>query len=601
MKLRGSLALASCLAASAAMGGGVFGFDPVARPEAAASMYLVPENLLVYRMRQADGLIRQFERRFDGDQTVLKSVGGWGGSIRGEEGTVWHETPDGRQDAAFVFRKGRLKSFDCEGVKKTFPEEGSLPRLSSPVPPLHGSMVDVERRKAEAERLRAKKTIWMGSGRLQFPFQNPNRNGMLYALLTLTALGLLSVRRRRVHVTAVVCATVFGALLLMTGSRSSFLGFALGVLPLGVLHFKAIVRSKAFYSILSVLVVFGAVWFGFHDTKSLSRGLKKTSWSGKIRLELWNAAPRMMADAPGGWGFMQSGHAYVNWYQPMAAAALPGSMMNDHLTALVKVGRTLRFTYLFGWVLLLLLTAVLAVLRRMAYPLGTFAVLAVGGWFNPVLEAWPLWVFPALGAAMAVRSFPWRRWKLLCGIVALAAVVAWSGLASLERRAVAFAGQSPSIQVDESQVMVNGAQPFIWLVDDGFSLGGALSGKDIRLFYAAHPNAPSIGWVRKVEDLPSRPYGRLVLAGASGDAWLKKLMSDVAARANLPEEVVFLSPPFPPQAIPQALFGSCRVKVVVGEFAAAYHEEYANAQPWVELARGAELYIPNWMTHVVGR
>ena len=72
------------------------------------------------------------------------------------------------------------------------------------------------------------------------------------------------------------------------------------------------------------------------------------------------------------------------------------------------------------------------------------------------------------------------------------------------------------------------------------------------------------------------------------------------ARRNLPAEVTFISPPFPPSAVPAGLLSSCRVRLVVGEFAARYDAEYADAPEWVTIVPAMELYIYGWMRYVVG-
>ncbi len=63
----------------------------------------------------------------------------------------------------------------------------------------------------------------------------------------------------------------------------------------------------------------------------------------------------------------------------------------------------------------------------------------------------------------------------------------------------------------------------------------------------------------------------------------------------MPKAIVFPSPPLPPQAVPELLLKSVKVRLVIGEFAAAFFEEYRNPPPWVKVVPGAELYVPNWM------
>ena len=57
----------------------------------------------------------------------------------------------------------------------------------------------------------------------------------------------------------------------------------------------------------------------------------------------------------------------------------------------------------------------------------------------------------------------------------------------------------------------------------------------------------------------------------------------VDVQAKVPKEVVFVSPPFPPPALPEGFLKSCKVSIVIGEFTARYEPEYANPPPWVNV------------------
>ena len=123
--------------------------------------------------------------------------------------------------------------------------------------------------------------------------------------------------------------------------------------------------------------------------------------------------------------------------------------------------------------------------------------------------------------------------------------------------------------------------------------------KDIRGYYVFYPEAPGVGYVRDVAALPKK-VGRLLLGGNAGDAWLRKLSEDPKARESLPEDVVFISPPFPPSAVPQGLLESCHVTLLVGEFVARYDPEYDNPPQWVQIVPAMELYLSGWMKLATG-
>ena len=63
---------------------------------------------------------------------------------------------------------------------------------------------------------------------------------------------------------------------------------------------------------------------------------------------------------------------------------------------------------------------------------------------------------------------------------------------------------------------------------------------------------------------------------------------------------MFISPPFPPSALPEGFLKSCKVSIVIGEFTARYEPEYENPPPWVKVVPAMELYINGWMQYALG-
>ena len=183
------------------------------------------------------------------------------------------------------------------------------------------------------------------------------------------------------------------------------------------------------------------------------------------------------------------------------------------------------------------------------------------------------------------------------GIAALAAIGIQYGL-------MAAGGGKPArgypIHVDKGRVYVKGINPQVWIADDGKALGGVLACKDIRGYYAYDPRTPSVGYVSRVKDLPDN-INRLVLAGEMGDKWMRMMSKGgVDIQTKVPKEVVFISPPFPPSALPEGFLKSCKVSIVIGEFTARYEPEYDNPPPWVKVVPAMELYITGWMQYALG-
>ena len=204
---------------------------------------------------------------------------------------------------------------------------------------------------------------------------------------------------------------------------------------------------------------------------------------------------------------------------------------------------------------------------------------------------------------MAAVPALWRTRKVRWFAFAFAAAIVAAG-ATLLGFAVVGSSQTGRrmlpIRAEQKRVIVKcAAKPDRWLVDDGAVLGGGLTANEIRYFYRRNRKVRGIGYVRNVFDLPHDVH-KVALAGYAGWDFLMGLNDGKFPETfNVPEEILFISPPFPPQAIPELLLKNAKVMIVTGEFAAAFFEEYRNPPPWVSVVPGAELYIPGWMDLVV--
>ena len=604
------------LAVSAADVRGYLGFDPEKEVELAANAYIAQENVILFRMRYPNGSYREFERNF-ARPDVLAGSQGWKGRIMAADRIVVRTGRDPNGDRwEWTFKSGRCVAFGKIGGKKhSFPYDA--PRAApGDVPPFYFGHETAE---LNASAQKVKKGRWKGvdkqvakvlgskwtkSRRLQWPFPNPNENGFLFAGLALLSTVLFFRSRWWIRALGGVFFLVAVMLLVSTASRGSMLALLAGLLPIAGFRLKAVLRSKAVWTLVALVCVALAVWFCTHDVKLFTRGFKgKSTWSNQVRLEMWEKVPQMMVEAPDGWSFTNVGVGYFSWYQDLNELTMPGSLMNEHLTRLAGYGWYGRFGYLFAWIFGLALLAVVAWRTRNAVPLGVWLAFAVAGWFNPVFVNWMLWIVPVAAGGLFLCGQPWQRisrrfavW--MCAGSALAAV---GVLASLYAIGSAAPARGYSIRAAKNRVYVKGDTPRIWVVDDGKALGGILACKDIRGWYVYRPQSPSIGYVRNVEDLPPGKFRRLVLAGDAGDAWMRSMSEGGAEKQrDIPDEVVFISPPFPPSALPEGFLQSCKVKFLVGEFVTRYEAEYQKPPPWVTVVTGMELYHPGWMNFVAG-
>lgn len=579
-----------------------------AQPNVGAS-YFAPENELIFKAVFPDGSAREFERSFAGDGNDLLSVGGWSGRMT-SEGRVSIGGPgrDGVPES-YVYDRGRLVQFikGDSHVEVAYDEVRTAP--PSPYEPLAILEYENAREVAEEYSQRELSGKWVGSGRLAFPYVNPNLNGCLYVEFALFSLALAIVwgTFRGLRMAGLALSVIFMALTVLTGSRGAFLGLMVGGGICGVSRFHELIRSRAFWGVSIAAVVSLICYLVFGGGDMLTRGFSSTGgldWSNALRVDMWKVAPRMMADAPNGWSFCGSGRAYMSWYMPLSYYCLPGSLMNDHLSVLVSGGWFFRFFYIFIYVLIILGGVGLLFLRRNPLPLAVLSAYSIMIWFNPAYSEWFLWILP-LGALYPLVLVVWKaNWKPVLKVLLVSWVLA-SGICAFlyfHGKNAARRGDEIPVKVEGPRVLVNGMAPRIWVVDDGRgALGSTLVAKDIRNYYSVERTAPAMGFVKDFVDLPEKGVERLVLAGKAGNDWLLKLSEDESARRNLPKSVLFISPPFNPSEIPPAVIQFCHPEVIVGEFAARFREEYRGNLPnWVKIIPSMEKYIMLWPSYALG-
>ena len=571
-----------------------------------ALAYFAPENQLFYRMRYADGGYREFQRSLD-DLSRMDGAGGWRVWLTGDGGAVVSgRGKEGRE--RYVFENGRLVSCTLPGGSQSFAYEDERVPPDDAVPPfLFGSIQEKAWHSASFAKTpksanKLLKGKWNKSGRLRWPFDNPNENGFLYASLALLSLYLTMFRRRWFVIAGCLLSIAFLAPLVQTASRGAYLALAVGLAPSAILHFRLLVKSRWTYIALAVVLALAGAWFATHGgTRLLTRGFHgKSSWSNETRLDMWRMAPPMMVDAPDGWK-INAGKAYLDWYEDCSCFTAPGSLINDHLAKMVRMGWPARFAYVFAWSTIFLGLALCARKTRDGVAAGMVAASAVAAWFNPLMINKWLWIAPlaSLVPPLFVERV-WRHWRQWAIAAAVGVVLASAAMGTI----VFLAGRTPrpygvTVRVDGRRVAVRGLNPRIWVVDDGLSLGGAFACKELRAALATNPEAASVGYVRYSDDLPRKGVDRLVLGGAAGDEWLTAVSGSPELQQNIPSEVVFISPPFPPSAIPPALFEAARVKYVTGEFNARYEREFDKPEPFVEIVPGMELYLSGWMRYAI--
>ncbi len=570
--------------------------------QAAAGMedaYFAPDGPTLFKVVLPDGNSYRFEFDFSKPGRLVSSVG-WTGEYE-RSGRVMLKSPSGD---FLEFDRGRLVRFRFAGKEGSFAYDTPRKAPANAVTPL--AMLIYDEKELSKKYIAKEEAVkWAETGRLAFPYVNPNFSGALYAEIALLLLAFAWSRRRNAPVcvvTAVVSAIAV-ACAVWSGSRGALLGLFAGIgigMLFVVLRTGLTIRMAA--SVLAVFAAIVAIAFAVGQD-NLMRGFGGDggmTWSNALRVEMMKAAPRMMADAPGGWLSFGVGKGFTYWYQPLGMVLMSGSLINAHLTWLVGFGAVGRLVYLFTLFAVVWLSFRTAVRESNMVPLTVLTGFAVIACFNPIFAEWGLWVVPALSSIPLLASLR-RIGRKPMAVGLLAAAVSSAVVVYALVLVGSCCDGMPSIAYDGAAVRVGGSRPKTWVVDDGQGvLGGVLVGRDIREHYLNVRHAPAIGYVRSVEDLPASGVERLVLPGKSANDWLLMLSENEKARDRLPKTVVFLNPPFSPSEVPQGVLALCRPKLLVGEFAARYNPEYQTPPSWVSIVPGAEKYLPGWMFFALG-
>lgn len=588
MRLGFTLMIAGAFAAIAAKALDVASGASIS-PASEATAYFAPVNRAVFKVVWPGGGIRELEYDYS-RPGMLRGEENWSGRAVAEA-KIQIDSGDGK--AKYVFDRGRLISSSTENGNREYPYE-----LTRPPPDRSFSSHLVDKADmAKAAKIYSYNELlhkWEGTKRLQFPFINPNQNGVLFAEILFLCLALmLHFRSFSVRVGAGAIGACSLVCLVWTMSRGAWLGAILAFVPFAALRFRSFFRAKWTWlggGILALAFAAWAILFGFDQ---IIRGFESGGWTNAIRVEIWRNVPRMMFDAPGGWGFFGVGPAYLQWYQPLDVLALTPTLINDHFTWMVGWGWCGRFAYLLALFSVFAVSIVAVAHDRKPLPLAMWTLFATAAWFNPIFNKVALWILPVLCSAPLTRSFPWHRTRAVVVTFIITAALAAVSCVGLYFKGEADSLRNGRIRADGRKVLVHGMRPSVWIVDDG-SLGGGLTGKDIREFYSVEHAAPAIGYVSEVADLP-KSVDRLVLSGHAGADWLTMLSENPAARQNLPKSVIFVSPPFPPSAVPEGVQKMCKVKILIGEFAALHDPGYVRPPAWVEIVPGMESYVLRWM------
>ena len=558
--------------------------DLHAEAERFSQMYFAPmDGANFFRLYVPETGMVEFRK--DWRTGGLMGAGGWRAERGKDKGDITVRAPGSQ--IAYTFRKGRPFCMEDSGGKKLQMQFESEPTILGTIP----SMWDGA--KEEALEMVARK--W--PTRFSLFYVNPNHSAVLFAELALLSLFVFLYFRRPYLVGAGAvgfAASVF--LLLKTEGRGGALALAVGaVLLIGFRFFRQGGKVRLFSIAALAIAVFAFLCIGGNVGRiSFSAKNGGDAMSNSARIEKWRHVPRMMVEAPNGWGATRPGRAYSDWYQPLSSSAVTPTLDSDHLTYMTGFGWKGRFLWVFCWAALLLSLIRFAVRGGTSLPAALFFALGVAAMFNPLLHKLSLWAVPVASLLPVAQARPWRNLRDHALPLTLAAAVALSVCAVFF-----FVGRAqsllavPSIHADGNRVCVGSKAPQIWVADDRYSLGWLFAPKEIRHFYSAYPGAAPIGYTDDLVAVPAR-VGRLAVAGRLCREYINRWKK---GKAPIADELIFLSPGMPFRDVPYELRKRCRLSMVVGEFAARYAEVYGklDTSNGVVLTEGSEVYLPGWV------
>lgn len=310
-----------------------------------------------------------------------------------------------------------------------------------------------------------------GYERWQLWFDNPNKAAVFLVELALLGLAMVFAKRRCVSALGYAVFILPSLAMVHTFSRGGLVSWLASVL---IVLWRRI-RESGWNR--RVIIVLGSVFFVLAVamdcglSRRMTDGFSGDDRSVTNRFDVWRMVPQMMHDSPWGWGFGNSGAAYMNWYQPFDRFERYRTLVNSHLTWFVETGWTGTLAWVVAWVILLLLGIIIGLKFRRWTCFANLLCLAISGAFSSVFESTWLWIIPIALVLYEVKMF--RNEMFHCFRRCAIQGVGWgAGLV-----ASMFAGVM--ISCTESRILKNGGcveylgeSCICWVVVDNAVLGG---------------------------------------------------------------------------------------------------------------------------------
>lgn len=427
-----------------------------------------------------------------------------------------------------------------------------------------------------------------GIQRLDWGLGNPNKTATLIAELMIVVWALTLSRKIIVFACGALLFAALGCCLALTYSRGGLLACAAGLSLLAFFSPKPWAKGRKLALLLCMGVIVG---YMVHSgaSRRYVQGIGETDHSILNRLEVWKTAPRMMVDAPHGWGLGQSGQAYLQWYQPTEREQAYRTLVNSHLTWLVEGGWCMRYLYVAGWMMAFILCFVKREQRFYPVPFAVWLVFALSAFFSSVAEAVVLWVIPVvcLSGSLLVRikdRQPITRRQALASLLVPLMVCL----------ALFIAGHTSSplrIRKTREALFVGAGVPEAWLILDTQKLSAERWPRTVRDALRARGEDVSLAVGGQIRALAPRAPKRIVIWGRPSNIDSKGVGSMLPASSQL----VLYAPPFYPQEVDPGLRERFRsAQVYFGEFSQSlFLSAWENESEVIRVPASGD-YFPNW-------
>lgn len=430
--------------------------------------------------------------------------------------------------------------------------------------------------------------FYEGIHRLDWGFGNPNMTAALIAMLAVAICGVALVWKKLFWF-AIPVTTGLLVALIHTLSRGGMVAFLVGFIALVIAIRPRLDRKRIITLVCLAMILVGYA----HHLGGAARYVQGINGLEDRSLEnrwlIYKSIPRMLLNAPGGWGKGNAADAYHQWYQEEGRSETYLNLVNSHFTWLVEWPTWARLLYCIGWAFVFSLAWPCARHRWRGIVLAVWITFFIASCFSSVAHR--LWIWPLPISLFLVVMFhrylvgSWRPQRRSIGIAASAGVASYLLLLLL---ALIPSGIPPiHHHKDSTTVGSSQASERIALCGNDRSILGEKLGHRLRAYVKQHPD-------RSVTlfETPAKIHGVYQTTVLAGDAYQKFMH---CSGNNL----LFLNPSNSPGSFNFQDFKTA--KVLWGSMNPSYAwyawQAKAAQTPGLELVKqpGEGMYLENWL------